>query len=359
MCSAWFTMPVRIEPVSTSIRPTTSGLLGADELGDAAQHLAVAAQVAGARQRQVKRRSGAGGIADVVDEQAHLWGLNLAVAASKAVILSRRAQRVAASPRRSARARHRPAPAGAARAGMSPPGYRGVSVSPSAPLCETSADVASQSQSGCSSRTPGKPATTTCACSSTWRAHAISSTATTARRTGAARATKRRCARTCAGRSRRPRRSSRCRACSRRTRTCLTFQLLYAQASHKPVVLMKPFGARQEVPKTILRSRRRSGGMGRAGAGRCRAPPGASRGNDALGHDRVQTRLRLATPPRRTARVACGTRFQHAWPRAPDHAGRSAAVLRSASRRASRARSRAAPVRGRTSARRCTATSSA
>ncbi len=32
----------------------------------------------------------------------------------------------------------------------------------------------------------------------------------------------------------------------------LTFQLLFAQASHKPVVLMKPFGARAEVPKTIL-----------------------------------------------------------------------------------------------------------
>jgi len=32
----------------------------------------------------------------------------------------------------------------------------------------------------------------------------------------------------------------------------LTFQLLFAQASHKPVVLMKPFGARQEIPKPIL-----------------------------------------------------------------------------------------------------------
>jgi len=32
----------------------------------------------------------------------------------------------------------------------------------------------------------------------------------------------------------------------------LTFQLLFAQASHKPVVLMKPFGARGEVPKSIL-----------------------------------------------------------------------------------------------------------
>ncbi|HLY53670.1 MAG TPA: hypothetical protein VKQ31_11710 [Steroidobacteraceae bacterium] len=31
-----------------------------------------------------------------------------------------------------------------------------------------------------------------------------------------------------------------------------TFQLLYAQASHKPVVLMKPFGAHREVPKEIL-----------------------------------------------------------------------------------------------------------
>jgi hypothetical protein len=32
----------------------------------------------------------------------------------------------------------------------------------------------------------------------------------------------------------------------------LTFELLYAQASHKPVVLMKPFGARKELPKAIL-----------------------------------------------------------------------------------------------------------
>jgi hypothetical protein len=32
----------------------------------------------------------------------------------------------------------------------------------------------------------------------------------------------------------------------------LTFQLLFAQASHKPIVLMKPFGARKEVPRPIL-----------------------------------------------------------------------------------------------------------
>ena len=32
----------------------------------------------------------------------------------------------------------------------------------------------------------------------------------------------------------------------------LTFQLLFAQASQKAVVLMKPFGSRKDVPKTIL-----------------------------------------------------------------------------------------------------------
>jgi hypothetical protein len=32
----------------------------------------------------------------------------------------------------------------------------------------------------------------------------------------------------------------------------LTFELLFAQASHKPVILMKPFGARKDVPKPIL-----------------------------------------------------------------------------------------------------------
>src|SRR5262249_16770453 len=35
-------------------------------------------------------------------------------------------------------------------------------------------------------------------------------------------------------------------------RDLLTFELLYAQANHKSVVLMKPFGSRQEVPKAIL-----------------------------------------------------------------------------------------------------------
>jgi hypothetical protein len=35
-------------------------------------------------------------------------------------------------------------------------------------------------------------------------------------------------------------------------RELLTFELLYAQANHKPVILMKPFGTRQDVPKAIL-----------------------------------------------------------------------------------------------------------
>jgi hypothetical protein len=32
----------------------------------------------------------------------------------------------------------------------------------------------------------------------------------------------------------------------------ITFQLLFAQASHKPVILMKPFGTAREAPKAIL-----------------------------------------------------------------------------------------------------------
>jgi hypothetical protein len=31
----------------------------------------------------------------------------------------------------------------------------------------------------------------------------------------------------------------------------MTFQLLYAQASHKPVILLRHFGARREPPKPI------------------------------------------------------------------------------------------------------------
>ena len=35
-------------------------------------------------------------------------------------------------------------------------------------------------------------------------------------------------------------------------RELLTFELLYSQANNKPVLLMKPFGARKDVPKPIL-----------------------------------------------------------------------------------------------------------
>ena len=34
-------------------------------------------------------------------------------------------------------------------------------------------------------------------------------------------------------------------------RELVTFQLMYAQASHKPVVLVRPFGARKDVPKEL------------------------------------------------------------------------------------------------------------
>ncbi len=44
------------------------GLLGTDEIGDRRQHLAIAAQVTGARNGQVEGRTGAGGVANVVDK---------------------------------------------------------------------------------------------------------------------------------------------------------------------------------------------------------------------------------------------------------------------------------------------------
>ena len=46
-------------------------VLRLDEAGDARQHPGVAAQVAGARDREVKRSAGAGGVADVVKQKAH------------------------------------------------------------------------------------------------------------------------------------------------------------------------------------------------------------------------------------------------------------------------------------------------
>ena len=75
MYSAWLSMPVRIEPVSTSTSPTTSGCSPRMKSVMPREHPAVAAQVAGAGQRQMKRRAGAGGVADVVDEQTHVEGL--------------------------------------------------------------------------------------------------------------------------------------------------------------------------------------------------------------------------------------------------------------------------------------------
>ena len=54
------------------------GILLLDEVGDAIEHPPAGAQVSRARKRQVKRRPGAGGITDVVDEQAQAeWMLTV------------------------------------------------------------------------------------------------------------------------------------------------------------------------------------------------------------------------------------------------------------------------------------------
>ena len=71
MKSAWLTMPVRIEPVSTSIRPDHVRVLRLDEVGDPRQNLPAGAQVSGPRQRKVKGGARSGGITDVVYHQTH------------------------------------------------------------------------------------------------------------------------------------------------------------------------------------------------------------------------------------------------------------------------------------------------
>ena len=69
------------------------------------------------------------------------------------------------------------------RPGRSRPGHGSVPAAPritrGGRLCETRRRCRRAIRSVCSSRTPGRPATTTCACSSTSRAHGTSSTRTT------------------------------------------------------------------------------------------------------------------------------------------------------------------------------------
>ena len=57
-------------------------VLGLDEAGDSVENLAAGTQIAGARERQMKGRPNARGIANVVDEQAQ-EGLMLTVRRTK------------------------------------------------------------------------------------------------------------------------------------------------------------------------------------------------------------------------------------------------------------------------------------
>ena len=165
MCSAWFTMPVRIEPVSTSIRPTMSGSSSRMKSVMPVEHLAVAAQVARARQRQVEGRPGAGGVADVVDEKSQYRALAMATVRAQARILSMRC----ASGR------------GWRRRGASFAGAACARLARASALRDFRMSQANPLRS--SSPTCGRTPTTTCACSNISRARAISSIATTARRT--------------------------------------------------------------------------------------------------------------------------------------------------------------------------------
>ena len=83
-------------------------------------------------------------------------------------------------------------------------------------------------------------------------------------------------------------------------RDMFTFELLFAQASQKPVILMKPFGSQCDPSQGDHRSRGRNRRLGRAGAGGCDPAPGAARRHHALGHDRVQARLGARQGPRLT-----------------------------------------------------------
>src|ERR1700724_3928636 len=49
-------------------------MLCTDEVGDTRQHLAVTAQVPGARDGEVEGRTGTCGVANVIDEQTHVSG---------------------------------------------------------------------------------------------------------------------------------------------------------------------------------------------------------------------------------------------------------------------------------------------
>ncbi len=71
----------------------------------------------------------------------------------------------------------------------------------------------------------------------------------------------------------------------------LQFELTFAKASDKPVILMKPFGANAVLPKEITRLVGSGGRLGRPRAGGRHQGAGTARRIESLGYDRVQARV--------------------------------------------------------------------
>ena len=149
---------------------------------------------------------------------------------------------------------------------------------------------------------------------------AISSTGTPARRTNRRRrATPRSGARRPAQADRRGRdRAWRWPACMPSSRTCTIFQMNYAQSQKKPVLLLRPFGSQQELPKLLTDRADEVVRLGEARHGRCHPAPGAPRKHGALRHHRVQPRrlqgLQAATEPRMRS-LAVALRTASRWAR--------------------------------------------
>ncbi len=166
------------------------GLFGADEVGDAVQDLAVAPEIAGARKGEVERGTGAGGVTDVIDEKSQLaWVLG----AKRAFYTGRGPVAGASKTSHPVAARCQGPEFRYARPCDRLPALHLLGFS-GASRCLRPIQFAS------SLPTSGRTRTTICACSNTWKAHAISSTAISVPRTVFRAATRKRCARSCAGR---------------------------------------------------------------------------------------------------------------------------------------------------------------
>ena len=71
----------------------------------------------------------------------------------------------------------------------------------------------------------------------------------------------------------------------------MLFEMTFAKASDKPVILMRPFGANAVLPNAITSLVGPGRRVGRARAGRCGQGAGAPRGIPSLGHHRIQAGL--------------------------------------------------------------------